>query len=133
HTRFSRDWSSDVCSSDLRNNLVALLTNASGAVDSVNSLFARNPNAAKDLVPGLSDLFGGLADDPDAIPYTARNLNQSLAALSEVFTWGPKKQMVWKMDVSFTPFQQYTAEDCPRYGDLAGPRCGGPTVPAEAP
>lgn len=116
-----------------RSNLVALLANASGAIDSVNSLFARNPNAAKDLVPGLGQLFGGLAEDPDAIPYTARNLNQSLGALASVFTWGPKKQMVWKMDVSFTPFQQYTAEDCPRYGDLTGPRCGGPSVPTEAP
>lgn len=116
-----------------RSNLVALLANASGTIDSVNSLFARNPNAAKDLVPGLGQLFGGLAEDPEAIPYTARNLNQSLAALASVFTWGPKKQMVWKMDVSFTPFQQYTAEDCPRYGDLVGPRCGGPTVPTVAP
>ncbi|MFI2560411.1 MlaD family protein, partial [Nocardia farcinica] len=116
-----------------RANLVALLANASSTIDSVNSLFARNPNAAKELVPGLDQLFGGLAEDPDAIPYTARNLNDTLAKMAEVFTWGPKKQMVWKMDVSFTPFQQYTAEDCPRYGELAGPRCGGPTVPTEAP
>lgn len=116
-----------------RDKLIALLANASGAVDSVNSLFARNPNAAKELVPGLDELFGSLARDPDAIPYTAANLNATLEKMQSVFSFGPRKQMVWKMDVSFTPFQQYTAEDCPHYGDMYGPRCGGPTVPTVAP
>ncbi|WP_280182524.1 MlaD family protein [Nocardia cyriacigeorgica] len=116
-----------------RDKLIALLANASGAVDSVNSLFARNPNAAKELVPGLDELFGSLARDPDAIPYTAANLNATLEKMQSVFRFGPRKQMVWKLDVSFTPFQQYTAEDCPRYGQMYGPRCGGPTVPTVAP
>ncbi|MBF6426192.1 MCE family protein [Nocardia cyriacigeorgica] len=116
-----------------RDKLIALLANASGAVDSVNSLFARNPNAAKELVPGLDELFGSLARDPEAIPYTAANLNATLGKMQSVFRFGPRKQMVWKMDVSFTPFQQYTAEDCPRYGEMTGPRCGGPTVPTVAP
>ncbi|MCP2316644.1 virulence factor Mce family protein [Nocardia amikacinitolerans] len=116
-----------------RDNLVALLANASSTIDSVNSLFARNPDAAKDLVPGLDELFGSLAQDPQAIPDTARNLNASLAKLATVFHFGPSRQMVWKMDVSFTPFQQYTAADCPTYGYLTGPRCGGPTVPEVAP
>ncbi|VFA99833.1 MCE family protein [Nocardia cyriacigeorgica] len=116
-----------------RDELIALLANASGAVDSVNSLFAGNPNAAKELVPGLDELFGSLARDPDAIPYTAANLNATLEKMQSVFSFGPRKQMVWKMDVSFTPFQQYTAEDCPRYGEMTGPRCGGPSVPTVAP
>ncbi|MFE3446664.1 MCE family protein [Nocardia sp. NPDC059180] len=116
-----------------RENLIALLANAGGAVDSVNSLFARNPNAAKELVPGLDELFGSLARDADAIPSTAANLNATLQKMQSVFTFGQRKQMVWKMDVSFTPFQQYTAEDCPSYGDMYGPRCGGPTVPQVAP
>ncbi|WP_280235559.1 MCE family protein [Nocardia cyriacigeorgica] len=116
-----------------RDDLIALLANASGAVDAVNSLFARNPNAAKELVPGLDELFGSLARDADAIPATAANLNATLQKMQSVFGFGPRKQMVWKMDVSFTPFQQYTAEDCPRYGQMYGPRCGGPTVPQVAP
>ncbi|NEW46151.1 MCE family protein [Nocardia cyriacigeorgica] len=116
-----------------RENLIALLANASGAVDSVNSLFARNPNAAKELVPGLDELFGSLARDAEAIPSTAANLNTTLQKMQSVFGFGPRKQMVWKMDVSFTPFQQYTAEDCPHYGGMYGPRCGGPTVPQVAP
>ncbi|QLY32402.1 MlaD family protein [Nocardia huaxiensis] len=116
-----------------RANLIALLTNGSAAVDSVNSLFAANPDSGKVLVAGLDQLFGSLAQDPQAIPYAIANLNTALQRLQGVFTFGPKKQMVWKMDVSLTPFQQYTAEDCPRYGELAGPRCGGSTVPEVAP
>lgn len=113
--------------------LVALLTNASGAVDSVNSLFARNPDAGKEVVSGLGELFGSLADDPQALPQTAANLNVALRKLRSVFGFGPSRQMIWKMDVSFTPFQQYTAADCPRYGSMAGPRCGGASVPETAP
>ncbi|WP_062984031.1 MCE family protein [Nocardia anaemiae] len=115
-----------------RDNLVALLTNASGAVDSLNSLFARNPDAGKDLVVGLDGLFGGLARDPQAIPDTAANLNATLRRLGTAFGFGPGR-LVWKMDVSFTPFQQYTAKDCPHYGTMSGPRCGGSTVPDVAP
>jgi hypothetical protein len=42
--------------------------------------------------------------------------------------------MAWSMHVSLlTPFKQYTAADCPHYGDVYGPRCGGGTVPNSAP
>ncbi|WP_067542808.1 MlaD family protein [Nocardia crassostreae] len=116
-----------------RANLIALLTNGGTAVDAVNSLFARNPDSGKFLVAGLDELFGSLAKDPQAIPYSIANLNTALHRLQGVFTFGSSSQMVWKMDVSFTPFQQYTAADCPRYGELTGPRCGGPTVPDVAP
>lgn len=116
-----------------RENLITMLANASGAVDSVNSLFARNPDAAKELVPGLDGLFGSLAQDPEAIPTSVANLNAALGKLSGAFGWGAQRQMRWSLDVSFTPFQQYTAKDCPRYGEMAGPRCGGPSVPQVAP
>ncbi|WP_225729135.1 MULTISPECIES: MlaD family protein [unclassified Nocardia] len=116
-----------------RAGLVALLTNGNAAVDAVNSLFARNPDAGKFLVAGTDELFGSLARDPDAIPYTAANFNFALRKLATTFNFGPHRQMVWRMDVSFTPFQQYTARDCPHYGELSGPRCGGPTVPDSAP
>ncbi|MFC9897074.1 MCE family protein [Nocardia sp. NPDC127579] len=116
-----------------RASLIALLTNGGTAIDTVNALFAANPDSGKFLVSGLNELFGSLAKDPEAIPVAISNLNTALQRLSGVFTFGPSRQMVWKMDLSFTPFQQYTAADCPRYGELAGPRCGGPTVPEVAP
>ncbi|WP_019925055.1 MlaD family protein [Nocardia sp. BMG111209] len=116
-----------------RADLVQLLTGGGHAVDTVNGLFARNPDSGKYLVSGLNGLFGSLAEDPQAIPYSIATLNTALQRLQSTFTFGPKKQMHWKMNVSFTPFQQYTAKDCPHYGSMAGPRCGGPSVPDVAP
>ncbi|WP_405495825.1 MlaD family protein [Nocardia sp. NBC_00511] len=113
--------------------LVNLLTSGGHTVDTVNGLFARNPDSGKFLVSGLNQLFGSLAQDPQAIPYAIANLNTALQRLQGVFSFGPHQQMVWKMNVSFTPFQQYTAPDCPHYGELTGPRCGGSTVPETAP
>lgn len=116
-----------------RAGVVALLTGASSAIDATNALFARNPDAGKELVAGLDDTFGALAADPDALPVSVANLNAALGKLATVFNWGPSKQMSWAIDVTFTPFQQYTARDCPRYEELAGPRCGDGTVPNTAP
>src|SRR5690606_41186778 len=45
HTRFSRDWSSDVCSSDLRDNLVIDHPHSNGVwydVGNVDGVFANN-------------------------------------------------------------------------------------------
>ncbi|MFE3027336.1 MlaD family protein [Nocardia tengchongensis] len=116
-----------------RAGLVALLTAAGGVVDTTNQLFARNPGAGPALVSGLNETFGALAADPDAIAAAVADLNTALAGLATVFNWGPSKQMRWAFDVSFTPFKQYAAADCPHYGALAGPRCGGPSVPDTAP
>ncbi|MFC9966927.1 MCE family protein [Nocardia ignorata] len=116
-----------------RTDLIELLMQGNSAVESVNVLFGANPNAGKELVAGLDDLLGGIARDPGALQTTAANLNTSLRNLQQVFNFGPRRQMTWRMDVTFTPFQQYTAADCPRYGEMTGPRCGGPTVPEVAP
>ncbi|MDO3647908.1 MlaD family protein [Nocardia mangyaensis] len=116
-----------------RTQLIDLLVQGNATVDSVNVLFAANPNSGKELVAGLDDLFGGIARDPGALQSTAANLNESLRKLQQAFNFGPRKQMTWRMNVTFTPFQQYTAQDCPRYGEMTGPRCGGPTVPEVAP
>lgn len=110
---------------DHRARLEALLTNGASTIDAVNGLFARNPDSGKFLVAGLDQLFGGLAKDPSAIPDTAANLDAALHRLAETFRFGPAGQMLWTMDVSVTPFQQYTAKDCPHYGNLYGPWCGG--------
>lgn len=116
-----------------RANLIALLTNGGSAVDQVNGLFGANPDAGKELVAGADELFGSLARDPQAIPEMVANLNTSLSRLATTFNFGASRQMSWKLDISITPFQQYTATDCPHYGDVYGPRCGGPSVPEGAP
>jgi virulence factor Mce-like protein len=106
-----------------RENLITLLASAGGTVDTVNTLFAANPNSGKEVVVGLNETFGALALDPDAISQTMANLNGSIAAMNTTFNWGPSQQMSWGMDLSFTPFTPYTRADCPRYGDMAGPSC----------
>ncbi|PKV98404.1 MCE family protein [Nocardia fluminea] len=116
-----------------RTQMVELLTQGNSTIESVNALFAANPDSGKELVSGLDQLLGGIAKDPSALQSTAANLNNSLRKLQQTFNFGPSKQMTWRMDVTFTPFQQYTAKDCPHYGEMAGPRCGGPTVPEVAP
>ncbi|RDI45269.1 MlaD family protein [Nocardia mexicana] len=117
---------------DRRAGVVALLSGAGAAVDATNSLFARNPDAGKELVSGLDETFGALAADPGAIAESVANLNVALSKLATVFNWGPSKQMNWAITVTFTPFKQYTAQDCPHYEYLYGPRCGGPSVPDSA-
>ncbi|MGW0178950.1 MlaD family protein [Nocardia sp. NPDC003345] len=115
---------------DRRQQLVDLISGASGTVDSVNDLFARNPNLGKELTVGMNQTFGALASSPSSITNAISNLNTSARKLTTTFTWGPQRQMVWNAGVSFTPFNPNTVADCPRYGDLAGPSCA--TAPAVA-
>ncbi|MCU1647695.1 MAG: mce5A [Nocardia sp.] len=116
---------------DRQDKLTALLTTASGTVDVVNRLFARNPDTGKELVAGLSDTFGALAADPEALPQAMANFSDTLQKYSTTFhpDDSGKLKWQWSIDVSLTPFQQYTRADCPHYGELAGPSCGtAPTV-----
>ncbi|MBL1073197.1 MCE family protein [Nocardia sp. 2] len=114
--------------SNRRAELVSLIGGTSATVDKINALFARNPNVGKEVTTGTSALFGAMADDPNAIPLAIENLNNSVRKLATTFHWGPQKQMVWNMGITFTPYKPYTAADCPRYGELAAPSCG--TAPA---
>lgn len=115
---------------DKRAQFVQLLTGASSTVDTVNDLFARNPDAGKQVTAGTSDTIGAMASDPASITLAILNLGETAAKLNTVFTWGPQKQMVWNLGLTLTPYQPNTVADCPRYGDLAGPSCF--TAPAEA-
>ncbi|WP_458691023.1 MCE family protein [Nocardia tengchongensis] len=111
--------------SERRDKLTALLTSAGNTVDTLNGLFARNPDTGKDLVGGLADTFGALAAQPDALPQTMVNFADTLRRLSSTFAGSgdghPKWQ--WSVDLSLAPFRPYTRADCPRYGQLAGPSC----------
>ncbi|MEV6770832.1 MCE family protein [Nocardia sp. NPDC051030] len=109
--------------SDRRAELVSLIAGGSSTVDKVNGLFARNPNVGKEVTTGTSALFGALSDDPTAIPQAIANLNTSIRRLNSTFNWGPQRQMVWNMGITFTPYKPYTRDDCPRYGELAAPSC----------
>ncbi|RDI48269.1 MlaD family protein [Nocardia mexicana] len=115
---------------DKRQELVNLLTGTSATVDKVNALFARNPDLGKSITAGTSDMFGALSDNPEAIPQAIASLNSSVRALASTFHWGPQRQMVWNLGITFTPYKPYDQSDCPRYGEMAGPSCA--TAPAVA-
>ncbi|GAA5046288.1 MCE family protein [Nocardia callitridis] len=113
---------------DKRSQLVALITGTSATMDTVNDLFARNPDTGKQVTAGTSDMFGALAADPSAITASLVNLNETVRRMDTTFHWGPQNQQVWDAGITLTPYKPYTVEDCPRYGELAGPSCG--TAPA---
>ncbi len=115
---------------DRRTELMSLITGTSGTVDSVNTLFARNPDQGKLITAGTADTFGALTADPSAITRSLLNLSESLRKLNAVFHWGPANQMVWDAGITLTPYKPYTVEDCPRYDEMAGPSCF--TAPAVA-
>ena len=73
-----------------RDNLVALLATAGGTVDTVNTLFARNPDAGKELVVGVDQVFGSFADDPEALPYTRSQFNSGVAQPRRNFPVGTR-------------------------------------------
>ncbi|WP_280270165.1 MCE family protein [Nocardia wallacei] len=109
--------------SDKRQQLADLLAGTSGTVDKVNALFARNPDLGKSITAGTSDMFGALASDPAAIPQAIASLNRSVRQLNTTFHWGPQRQMVWNLGITFTPYKPYDRSDCPRYGEMAAPSC----------
>ncbi|WP_067834833.1 MCE family protein [Nocardia lijiangensis] len=108
---------------DRREELVALITGTSATVDTVNALFARNPDVGKQVTVGTADMFGALTADPDAITRTLLNLSESTRAMSTTFHWGPQQQQVWNAGITLTPYTPYTVADCPHYGEMAGPSC----------
>lgn len=111
-----------------RAELAALLVGAGDTVGTVNTLFARQaPGAGIELVGGLNQVFGGLAADPPAISGSVAGFEGALRALMPSFNFNGGLVHLY-MDVSFTPFKTYGPADCPHYGDMYGPRCGGPIV-----
>jgi virulence factor Mce-like protein len=127
--------------SDKRAAVAGLITGSESTVDKVNALFAANGDAGKRITVGTGNLFGAVAATPQAIPQAIANLNASVRALLPTFHWGPQKQMVWNLGLTFTPYKPYDRSDCPRYGTMAGPSCAtapvvsdpGPPTPALRP
>jgi hypothetical protein len=109
--------------SDKRAQVTGLITGTESTVDKVNALFAANGDVGKRLTVGTGDLFGALTAEPEALPEAIANLNSSIRRLGTTFHWGPQKQMVWNMGLTFTPYKPYDRSNCPRYGTMAGPSC----------
>jgi len=109
--------------SDKRAAVAALITGSESTVDKVNALFAANGDAGERLTADTGSLFGAISSQPQAIPQAIANLNSSIRALNTTFHWGPQRQMVWNLGLTFTPYKPYDRSDCPHYGAMAGPSC----------
>lgn len=109
----------------------AVLYGGGIALDATNTLFANNPNAGKDLASGGANVFGALASDPTAIAQAIPILNdQTIPAFAGSLkgNGNPREYVILVTEASLTPFKQYGAAECPRYGTMAGPSCA--TAPA---
>ncbi|MBJ8346487.1 MlaD family protein [Antrihabitans sp. YC2-6] len=111
----------------------AVLFGGGLTVDSLNSLFARNPDVGKSLVGNGATIFGALGSDSGAIAGSIPNLAKALTGVNSVIKPGPGRPRDYielTIQASFTPFKPYTQADCPRYGSMVGPNCA--TAPAVA-
>ncbi|MFC8526039.1 MlaD family protein [Nocardia sp. NPDC057227] len=104
-------------------------TVGTGLVNRTGTVLEVTANAA----PVLDILAAG---SPNFVQMTTSQ--RALAERVAAVLWRPDSQSaVPRIIVELTPHKQYTAQDCPRYGELAGPSCGtgppGPGVLGTAP
>lgn len=110
--------------------LAGTLTAAQGMVDQVQTLFARNGDGGTRIVRDLNTMTGAIATDPDSMPGALRALSALAGKVLTIFT-GTNGKPQLNIGVSFSPFLQYTRQNCPvydggKYGITRGPGCTGP-------
>ena len=111
-------------------DITALLTAASTTLDQAQTLFARNGDVAKRLVPDLDTMIGAVTLEPRSLPQALTALNQLAAKAVTVFT-GLNGHVQVNIGLSFGALQQYSRANCPvynggPYGQARGPGCIGP-------
>ncbi len=111
-------------------NLTALLSSGQGLLDQTQSLFAKNGDGGIEIVGDLNTMIGAVVYDPDAMPQAVRELYVLAGRVLGVFT-GTNGKVQLNLGISFSPFLQYTRQNCPvydggKYGQLRGPGCVGP-------
>ncbi|KAA9151157.1 MCE family protein [Amycolatopsis acidicola] len=114
---------------DLRRLLAAGIDTAS----TTESLLVDNSDRVIRLVRNASPLVGTISSHPGALTSTVDNLGNLLDAVTRAFQHGP--WVAIKAPLTLDNPYPYTAADCPRYGDLAGPNCTSqtPAQPRQTP
>ncbi|MFD3705883.1 MCE family protein [Nocardia sp. NPDC058658] len=113
-----------------RQGLIDVIAGTSATSARLDDLFMLNGDAGKQITTDGAIAFGALAYDPVGVSKSVNEMATAVAALNTTFTWGPKRQQVWNAGLTLgTPYIPYTAADCPRYGEMAGPNCA--TAPTE--
>ncbi|HEY9413713.1 MAG TPA: MCE family protein [Pseudonocardia sp.] len=87
-------------------------------LDKASDRFARVLNDGRDIA-------GVLRPQRELIARSLASFGQAAGILRHTFD--PKVPASAQLLFASTPFQPYTARDCPRYPGLSGPNCGAPT------
>lgn len=111
-----------------QHQLAATLAGGATAVDTVNSFLEANGERAIKVVQRGAAIVDTVADDSAEVPRAFDNLGRVVATLGSTFS-GPHQTLNIDLIIGFSPFEPYTAADCPRYPGMSGPNCGQP-VPA---
>ncbi|MFI6776375.1 MlaD family protein [Nocardia sp. NPDC050412] len=115
-----------------RAKLTALLSGGLHTLGTVGTALDNNTDKIIEITTHMSPALGALGDGASNFPQISISLTRMITRFNEL--WNPQTQRLTpRVIVQLTPNRQYTAADCPRYGELAGPNCAnGPTTPAPA-
>ncbi|AXB43151.1 MCE family protein [Amycolatopsis albispora] len=93
------------------------------------ALLLDNTDRTIKIIQNAAPVLDTAAAHPGALTATVNNLGSLLDAVGRAFAHGPWVKL--EAPVTLDSPRPYTAEDCPRYGSLAGPNCGTAPPPPE--
>ncbi|MGL4305475.1 MAG: MlaD family protein [Mycobacteriaceae bacterium] len=105
------------------NQISELLTTAGAAFEATTGALKPNLQGGINLIRNLNITVTALNSSAESISPaidSARYIAEKTKG-----SWGasPNGTFIADAHLSLTPFRQYTAEDCPRYGEMSGPNC----------
>ena len=112
---------------DKRDKLVDTLTDGVRTSNDLDDFLSENDDRIIRLVRDGSRIARVLAPQRDLIWRSLISLGQGAKTLGAGLN--PKAGGMLQLEFSLTPFEPYTAADCPRYPGLNGPNCGKPVPP----
>lgn len=113
--------------------LTDFLSAGNTTFDTMGTAFENQTDRMIVITTQLSPVLGVIADGADQFPVIVSRMNNlSKRFFAEV--WNPeRKHGTGKFMLVFTPNRMYTRQDCPRYGNLAGPSCTTAPVTQDVP
>lgn len=104
---------------------VAALTAGARTSDAWDGFLDKHGGNIVKVMRTTRPITGTMARQHNLITVSFKKLGNAVDALSEAFD-KETGYLTMNLALTATPFDMYTAQDCPRYGSHAGPNCGGP-------
>lgn len=108
---------------DKRERFAATFAGGGALIDTVDTFTRHNEQRIITLVENTRPLVHTLAAEADSIPRSFRDLGKGVEALVGVFDEDTGHLGIG-FSFSLSPYDPYTAADCPRYPGLPGQNCG---------